>query len=117
MRAVVSVLLGCAVLALGFWAYQENYRTRAATAELRALQQELVALTEERAMLRAEWAWLNRPDRLRALVRANKAALQLMDMTPDHYGHLDQVAYPARSVYTQTDLRSGAVLAQPGSRP
>ncbi len=98
MRVLTGLILGLATLAMGFWAYQENYRTRAAQAELRQLQADMVRLNETLAILRAEWAWLNRPERLQALVLANKAQLELMDMSPDHFGHLDQVAYPIARV-------------------
>lgn len=95
MRVLIGVFLGAMVLGLAFWAYRENYTTRAAQAELRAMQREIGALQEELRMLRAEWAFLNRPERLRALVALNFDRLGLMAMTPDHFGAIDQVAYPA----------------------
>jgi len=94
MRVLVGMLLGLAVLGLAFWAYQENYRTRAALADLQALRQEIGHLQEKRTVLRAEWAYLNRPDRLRALVALNFDRLGLLPMTPDRFGHADQIAYP-----------------------
>lgn len=100
MRTVFGLLLGLVVLGLGFWAYQENYRTRASQAELRALQTDIVQMREQMAILRAEWAWLNRPERLRALVHANNGRLGLMDMVPEHFGHLEQVGFPSRSTLT-----------------
>lgn len=100
MRTIIGLLLGLTVLGLGFWAYQENYKTRAAEAELRALQRDIVQMREQMAVLEAEWAWLNRPERLRALVRANNGRLGLMDMLPEHYGHLEQVGFPIRSTLT-----------------
>ena len=96
MRMLVSFLMGASVLGLAFWAYQENYRTRQALAEMRQLQIEIGRLTEELDMLEAEWAYLNRPDRLRDLVHLNFGALKLMPMTPEHFGRLDQVAYPPK---------------------
>jgi len=93
---LVSFLMGASVLGLAFWAYQENYRTRQALAEMRQLQIEIGRLTEELDMLEAEWAYLNRPDRLRDLVHLNFGALKLMPMTPEHFGRLDQVAYPPK---------------------
>lgn len=100
MKVIVAMLLGLVVLGLGFWAYQENYRTRAALDDLNALQRDLVRMTEERAMLRAEWAWLNRPERLEVLVLANKGSLQLMNMVPEHFGTLEQVGYPTRARFS-----------------
>lgn len=102
MKTLIGLLLGLTVLGLGFWAYQENYKTRAAQAELRALQREIVQMREKMSVLRAEWAWLNRPERLRDLVLANNARLGLMDMLPEHYGHLEQVGFPMRSTLAVT---------------
>lgn len=94
MRVLIGLVLGAMVLGLAFWAYRENYNTRAAQSDLRKLQREIGALQEELGMLRAEWAYLNRPERLRVLVGLNFDRLGLMPMTPDHFGALDQVAYP-----------------------
>lgn len=94
MRVLIGLGLGVMVLGLAFWAYRENYTTRAAQTDLRQIQREIGALQEELAMLRAEWAYLNRPERLRALVGLNFDRLGLMPMTPDHFGAVDQVAYP-----------------------
>lgn len=94
MRVVVALVLAASVLALAFWAYQENYRTRQAMADMRMLQREIGDLHERRTVLRAEWAYLNRPERLRELVALNFGRLGLLPMTPDHFGRLDQIAYP-----------------------
>lgn len=94
MRLIFGMLLGLSVLGLAFWAYQENYRTRQALADKRALERRLGELHEHLGVLRAEWAYLNRPERLRELTELNFAALRLLPMTPDHFGRIDQVAYP-----------------------
>ncbi|MCA8882884.1 MAG: cell division protein FtsL [Rhodobacteraceae bacterium] len=96
MRLIFGVLLGLSVLGLAFWAYQENYRTRQALADKRALERELGELQEHRNVLRAEWAYLNRPERLRELTELNFETLRLLPMTPDQFGRIDQVAYPPR---------------------
>jgi hypothetical protein len=118
MRVIIGMLLGAMVLGLAFWAYRENYTTRAAQAELRAMQREVGALQEELRMLRAEWGFLNRPERLRTLVALNFDRLGLMPMTPEHFGAIDQIAYPARepilsALQDARDLDDAAAEANP----
>ena len=71
MRPVLYVLSFLALIALGFWAYRENYATQAALKEVETLQRQIVGLREALSVQRAEWAYLNRPDRLRQLADAN----------------------------------------------
>ena len=95
MRPVLYVLSFLAVMALGFWAYRENYATQAAQRQMAALQDQIAGLRESLAIQRAEWAYLNRPDRLRELATANFDRLGLMPMEPSQFGTAAQVAYPA----------------------
>ena len=94
MRPVLYVLSFLALIALGFWAYRENYATQAALKEVQGLQRQIVGLREALTVQRAEWAYLNRPDRLRELVTANFDRLGLMPMEPSQFGTAAQVAYP-----------------------
>jgi hypothetical protein len=94
MRPVLYVLSFLALIALGFWAYRENYATQAALKEVEGLQRQIVGLREALSVQRAEWAYLNRPDRLRDLATANFDRLGLMPMEPSQFGSAAQVAYP-----------------------
>ena len=94
MRGAMIFAAAAAVIALAFWAYRENHLTQQSMAELRSVQAEIAALEEAIAVQRAEWAYLNRPSRLRAIVALNDSRLALMPMTPESLGHVDQVAYP-----------------------
>lgn len=95
MRPVLYVLSFLALIALGFWAYRENYATQAALKEVQALQRQIVGLREALTVQKAEWAYLNRPDRLRELATANFDRLGLLPMEPGQFGTAAQVAYPA----------------------
>ena len=95
MRPVLYVLSFLALIALGFWAYRENYATQGALKEVAGLQRQIVGLREALTVQRAEWAYLNRPDRLRDLAGLNFDALLLLPMEPSQFGTAAQVAYPA----------------------
>ncbi len=94
MRGLIYAASIAAVVALAFWAYREGYDTRATSRDVARLQSEIGARHQELSMLRAEWAYLNRPDRLHALAEMNFERLALMPLDADHFAVVDQVAYP-----------------------
>ena len=94
MRVLLGLLLGATVLALAFWAYQENYRTREVVAEVRGVQNEIGRLQEQLSVLRAEWAYLNRPERLRELVQLNADKLNLKPITSTQFVDTAKIDYP-----------------------
>ncbi|MCV2868980.1 cell division protein FtsL [Defluviimonas sp. WL0002] len=98
MRSLLYVLTAFAVMGLAFWAYRENYRTQAELAEARKLQSEIADLRERVGVLKAEWAYLNRPDRLRVLADINFARLGLLPMEPRQFGDVREVSYPGLSL-------------------
>lgn len=95
MRSVMYLLTAVAVMVLAFWAYRENYRTQAQITEMTRVQREIAGLREELGVLRAEWAFLNRPERLRELVNLNFEKLQLLPFTSDQFVDVGAVAFPA----------------------
>lgn len=98
MRPVLYVLSFLAVMALGFWAYRENYATQHALKEVARLQNEIADLREALTLQRAEWAYLNRPDRLRELATINFDRLGLLPLEPTQFGSATQVAYPRATI-------------------
>ena len=95
MRGFFYIISALCVIALGYWAYLENYTTQQAIREVKDLHREIGASHQRLNILRAEWAYLNRPDRLRDLVEMNFDRLGLLPLMPDGFGRVDQVAYPA----------------------
>lgn len=94
MRSIAYVLAALAVFGLAFWAYRENYATQRVLSETRQLQREIGAAQVRLSVLRAEWAYLNRPDRLRELANINFDRLGLLPLRPDQFGRVDEVSYP-----------------------
>lgn len=95
MKPLLYITSALAVMALAFWAYRENYATQRALRDLTAAQDAIANLREEIAMQKAEWAYLNRPERLRELATANFDSLQLLPLEPDQLGDAQSVAFPA----------------------
>jgi hypothetical protein len=95
MRTALLILSFLAMLASGFWAYRENYATKAALARADQISADIARLTESIAVQRAEWAHLNRPDRLAELAAANFDRLGLLPMLPEQFADTHMLPRPA----------------------
>ena len=82
------------VIAQGYWAYNENYQTQKAMAEAQELQREIANAKARLGVLNAEWAYLNRPDRLRELSNMNFDRLGLLPLRPEQFGLVSEVPMP-----------------------
>lgn len=94
MKALLYVLTALAVIGLAFWAYRENYATQRVLAQTQKLQRDIGAAQVRLSVLKAEWAYLNRPDRLRELSEINFDRLGLLPLRPNQFGRVDEVSYP-----------------------
>ncbi|WP_439507833.1 cell division protein FtsL [Yoonia sp.] len=103
MRGFLYVFAAMAVIASAFWAYQENYTTQSALREVRGLYSDIGAAHDRLQMLRAEWAYLNRPDRLADLADLNFDRLGLLSLQPEAFGRVDQIIYPIPPILPITD--------------
>lgn len=103
MRPLLYLVSSLVVMVLAFWAYSENYRTQAAISEVQKLHRELGAARERLGILKAEWAYLNRPDRLLDLADLNFDRLGLLPLDPTQFGTIDQVAFPVEPPLPITD--------------
>lgn len=94
MRWALYVVGLCLVVAAAFWSYRMTYGTKDVMAEVRTLRSEIRREREAIAILEAEWAWLNAPARLEALLEENRARLELKAMTPDRFAEIAEIAAP-----------------------
>lgn len=99
MRSILYVLSAVMVIGLGYWAYKENYTTQANLREVRGLHAQIGAAHAWLNVLQAEWAYLNRPDRLRDLAELNFERLRLLPLMPDAFGRIEAIAYPQTQIF------------------
>lgn len=104
MRPLLLVLTALSLMALAFWAYRENYATQASLRQMEALQAEIADLRETLTLQRAEWAYLNRPERLRDLVAINFDRVPLLPLDPDQFRAIAEVAMPLPPPVLPPDL-------------
>jgi hypothetical protein len=89
-------------MGLGFWAYRENYATQASLKEVRQVRADIDATQARLDRLKAEWAYLNRPDRLRDLVELNFQRLELLPMRPESFATVDLIPTPDETMVAVT---------------
>lgn len=89
------------------WAYRVNYAAQDALGRVAALQAKIAHEQEALGVLHAEWAYLNRPDRLKTLVAAYSDDLGLIPLTPEQFGEAAMVAYPPQPADTLQDAAAG----------
>ncbi|MBD0866243.1 MAG: cell division protein FtsL [Rhodobacteraceae bacterium] len=111
MKSTLYVITVLGVFGLAFWAYRENYATQQALSEKQALQGDIGAAQTRLNVLRAEWAYLNRPDRLWALAEINFDRLGLLPLKSDQFGRVEQVRFPRTRIL---EFSNGVDVLNPG---
>jgi cell division protein FtsL len=82
MRALLYILGIGAFLALAGLSYSQNYATRDVLDQVDDLRAEIVAKQKQLRALEDEWAYLNRPQRIKALAVLNYPHIMLMKRSP-----------------------------------
>ena len=93
MRSFFYTLTFACLVGLAFWAYQENIKTKYAIATTEKLQKEIRIARASLSILRAEWAYLSRPERLTELVDLNSGRLQLVPLRASNFLNLDEINF------------------------
>ncbi|MEX3014839.1 cell division protein FtsL [Gymnodinialimonas hymeniacidonis] len=91
---LTTLIAAIVVIGLGYWAYHQTIQTQMADRQVDRLQRQIAAEHERLGVLRAEWAYLNRPDRLRELAMFNFERLGLLPLAPDQFGDVAQIPFP-----------------------
>jgi len=84
------------IVASAAWAYHVNYQTVEELERINALRARIGIEREAIQVLRVEWAHLNAPARLEALVSAADRHLTLFPMAPAQFGEVAAIPYPKR---------------------
>ncbi len=113
MRIILHLSATALMVICATWAYRVNYATQEAMNRVADLREQIAQEQEALAVLNAEWAYLNRPDRLKALVAANEKALGLVELTPDQFGDVASVPFPPDPETTADLVASIAPEARP----
>ena len=93
VRTLIYAITFANLMGLAFWAYQENIKTKNALALTEELQKEIGSARASLSILRAEWAYLNRPDRLTELVDLNYGRLQLVPLRASNFLDVDEINF------------------------
>ena len=93
MRSLIYTITFASLVGLAFWAYQENIKTKNAIAHTEKLQKEIGIARARLSMLRAEWAYLNRPDRLTELVDLNFTRLHLVPLRASNFSEINEIKF------------------------
>ena len=93
MRSLIYTLTFACLVGLAFWAYQENIKTQNAIAHTEKLQKEIGIAQARLSILKAEWAYINRPERLTELVDLNFGRLQLMPLRASNFFEVDGINF------------------------
>lgn len=93
VRSFIYTVTFASLVGLAFWAYQENIKTKNAIAHTEKLQKEIGIAGARLSILNAEWAYLNRPDRLTELVDLNFGRLQLVPLRASNFLEVDEINF------------------------
>ncbi len=98
MRIFLFLCALLMVVLAATWTYKVNYMTQDALERVRVLQHRIARENEAIAVLETEWAYLNRPSRLRALSEVYFKELRLMPIHAESFGDVGEVAFPRENV-------------------
>ena len=104
MRSMLFGLMFLSVMGLAFWANQENLKTKAELTHAEKLQAAIGQARDRLSVLNAEWAYQNRPHRLRDLADLNYEHLQLLPLRSDHFAHVADIAFPEKNPAPLNDI-------------
>jgi len=98
VRTLFYLICLAALIVFGSWTYKVNYATRDVQRRVAQLKNDIEAEAEAIEVLRAEWAYLNRPERLLSLSEANFEILGLGPVMAEHFAKPRDVMMPVEEL-------------------
>ena len=95
MKILLYLMFAAILVVVCFWAYAQDYKTRTAMKQLKALEYEIAKTKEQIRTYKNEWDYLNNPSRLRELVDNHLGTLRLNAITPEHYVTVQEITNKA----------------------
>lgn len=121
MRGALYFLAAASVAATATWAYRVNYAVIDMEEAVADLRRDIAEERETALVLKADWAWLNAPERLERLAEAHRAELGLVPLAAAHFATAEEIAPPPPESYwaraTLNDFAAGLGVAAPSPRP
>ena len=93
LRSLIYTFTFACLVGLAFWAYQENIKTKNVIAKTEQLQKDIGIARARLSILNAEWAYLNRPERLAELVDLNFDQLQLVPLRASNFSEIRNINF------------------------
>ena len=93
MKIFIYMVCSLVVMTMAYWAYTENYTTQASIRRVEELNRLVSDEQEALSILNAEWAYLNRPERLSNLADLNFTKLKLVPLAAQHFNELDIIVF------------------------
>lgn len=86
MGRLINIFLFVLVLLGAFWLYQVKYEAKLTEDKIASVQKDIAKEKEALLLLKAEWSYLNRPERIQRLAERFSKQLELEEMKPYQIG-------------------------------
>ncbi|MCV6574444.1 MAG: hypothetical protein OIF58_01810 [Cohaesibacter sp.] len=120
MGRFLNLVLFCGVLLGAFWLYQVKQQARETEAQIADLQRQIDVEKEALLLLKAEWSYLNRPERVQKLAERFAEQLGLKEVKAHQIGKEEDLPEKSVSQADGADDRAQSLddlLGQASSRP
>ena len=85
MRLTFLFISFLSLMTVSVWAYNVNYKARSVIKSVKTLSSEIQNKEARIKLLKAEWTYLNRPERLNRLVTVHFPELRLLALSYENY--------------------------------